>query len=124
MSPSETSSANRPDQNKWEMTERPFTSSAPVIGPVIVFVRNAWNSVAAKWYVRPMVEQQNQYNKLFAELIDHFNSQLVEDARETSEISHDIAEVTSLLNSMNRSLESLEERLTNLERSPDVDSER
>jgi hypothetical protein len=109
--------------NRWEIKERPFSSSIPIFGPIIVGFRNAWNSVAAKWYVRPIVEQQNQYNRLFAELIDHFNTQLVEDAREASEISHDIAEVTAMLTSMNNSLHSLEERLSHLEKTLDLNGE-
>ena len=109
--------------NRWELKERPFSSSIPIFGRIIVGFRNAWNSVAAKWYVRPIVEQQNQYNRLFAELIDHFNTQLVEDAREASEISHDIAEVTSMLTSMNSSLQSLEERLSHLEQRLDSDGD-
>ncbi len=110
-------------RNRWELEERPFTSSVPVVGGLIVAVRNVWNSVAAKWYVRPLLEQQNQYNRLFAELIDHFNRQLVDDARENSEISHDIAELTTLLTSINQTLESLEERLSHLEQTLDNDSE-
>jgi len=110
-------------RNRWELEERPFTSSVPVVGGLIVAVRNVWNSVAAKWYVRPLIEQQNQYNRLFAELIDHFNRQLVDDARENSEINHDIAELTTLLTSINQNLESLEERLSRLEQTLDNDSE-
>lgn len=101
---------------RWELKERPFQSSVPVIGGLIVGIRNTWNSVAAKWYIRPIVEQQNQYNRLFTELVDHFNKQLVDDARENSDISHDIAEISALLTSMNRSLDSLDKRLSRLEK--------
>ena len=97
------------------LEEKPFSSSVPVIGGLIVAFRNTWNSVAAKWYIRPIIEQQNQYNRLFAELTDHFNRQLVDDAREDSEISHDIAEISALITSMNRSLELLDKRLSCLE---------
>jgi hypothetical protein len=109
--------------DRWELKERPFSSSVPIFGGLIVGIRRAWNSVAAKWYVRPIVEQQNQYNRLFAELIDNFNTQLVEDARESSEVSHDIAELTALMTSINSSLQSLEERLSDLEQKPGRDNE-
>jgi hypothetical protein len=111
------------ERNRWELEERPFTSTVPIFGGLIVAIRNVWNSVAAKWYVRPLIEQQNQYNRLFAELIDHFNRQLVDDARENSEISHDIAELTTLLTSINENLASLEERLSKLENTAGDDSE-
>lgn len=109
--------------NHWEVKERPFSSSIPIFGGIIVWFRNAWNSVAAKWHIRPIVQQQNQYNRLFAELIDHYNTQLAEDSREASEISHDLAEVTAMLTSINNSLQSLEERLSHLEQTPDSDRE-
>lgn len=115
MTPTDPIGAEQSKSSRWELKEKPFTSSVPVIGGLIVGIRNAWNSVAAKWYIRPIVEQQNQYNRLFAELIDHFNRQLVDDARENSDISHDIAEISALLTSMNRSLDSLDKRLSRLE---------
>lgn len=43
--------------------ERPFASDIPIIGRLIVLVREMWNSVAAKWYVRPMVHQQVLFNQ-------------------------------------------------------------
>jgi len=61
--------------------EQPFTSDKPLIGRLIVRVREAWNNVAARWYVRPMVHQQNQFNQtaihMFRELIE-LNKQLEE----------------------------------------------
>jgi GT2 family glycosyltransferase len=47
----------------WFVQERPFTSTVPIVGPAIARFRELWNSVAAKWYVRPLVEQQNEFNK-------------------------------------------------------------
>jgi len=34
------------------------------MGPVIVAVRNAWNWMSAKWYVRPIVQQLVGFNAL------------------------------------------------------------
>jgi DNA repair exonuclease SbcCD ATPase subunit len=34
-----------------------------VIGPAIARFRELWNSVATKWYVRPLIEQQNEINR-------------------------------------------------------------
>ncbi len=115
MNQREQQSGNRHQKNQWELVERPFSSSIPVLGPLVVGIRNAWNSVAAKWYVRPIVEQQNDFNRLFAELIDHFNTQLVEGDREISDINHDIAEINAMLTAMNRTIQDLSERLSALE---------
>jgi len=46
----------------WEVKEPAFTSQVPILGRLIVAFRNVWNSVATKWYVRPMVSQQVQFN--------------------------------------------------------------
>ena len=52
----------------WQVTERPFTSKVPVLGPLIVFIRERWNRVATKWYMRGLLEQQNRFNELVLEL--------------------------------------------------------
>lgn len=46
----------------WKVRESPFTSRMPIVGRWIVAFRNLWNSVAAKWYVRPLLAQQVQFN--------------------------------------------------------------
>ena len=46
----------------WEIHEHPFTSKVPILGRWIVAFRNLWNSVATKWYVRPLLSQQVQFN--------------------------------------------------------------
>ncbi|MFW6116245.1 MAG: glycosyltransferase family 2 protein [bacterium] len=46
----------------WEVQEQPFTSQVPVAGRWISAFRELWNSVATKWYVRPMLAQQVQFN--------------------------------------------------------------
>jgi hypothetical protein len=43
-----------------------FRSSIPLIGPLIARLRAAWNSVSTKWYVRPLLQQQNEFNELVA----------------------------------------------------------
>ena len=48
--------------------EQPFASQVPLLGRLIVAIRNGWNSVAAKWYVRPMIHQQSIFN---AQVVDY-----------------------------------------------------
>lgn len=59
-----------------QVREQPFTSDKPIIGRFIVFVREKWNSVAAKWYVRPMVQQQNQFNATVVNALQEMNRRL------------------------------------------------
>ena len=49
---------------RWMVHEVPFASNAPLFGPLIVAVRNAWNWMSTKWYVRPIVQQQVGFNAL------------------------------------------------------------
>lgn len=54
---------------KAHVRERPFVSHAPIIGRFIAFFREKWNSIAAKWYVRPMLHQQNIFNQAVVQTI-------------------------------------------------------
>ncbi|MFC2023360.1 hypothetical protein ACFLT5_01330 [Chloroflexota bacterium] len=49
---------------EWRVEEEPLHSSIPVLGPLVAAFRNAWNSVAAKWYVRHLFQQQRGFNQL------------------------------------------------------------
>jgi hypothetical protein len=49
---------------EWRIEEVPLRSSLPIVGPLIAAFRNAWNSVAAKWHVRHLFEQQQGFNQL------------------------------------------------------------
>jgi SAM-dependent methyltransferase len=53
---------------RWEVQESPFVSQIPLLGPLIARFREAWNSVACKWHVRRLLEQQIQFNRSVAEL--------------------------------------------------------
>jgi SAM-dependent methyltransferase len=49
-------------RERWSVQELPFESHTPIIGPFIAAFRTAWNSVAAKWHVRRILLQQNEFN--------------------------------------------------------------
>ncbi|RMF28539.1 MAG: hypothetical protein D6759_15600 [Chloroflexi bacterium] len=70
------------EENWWEVREQPFRSDKPFIGPLIVRVRSLWNSVATKWYVRPLIRQQNAINRRLVEI----NRQLREELQVAQEI--------------------------------------
>jgi GT2 family glycosyltransferase len=54
------------------LTERPFTSAVPLIGPLIARFRTAWNNVASRWYLGHLMAQQNEFNRLVvAQLARH-----------------------------------------------------
>ena len=102
--------------------ERPFTSTTPVIGQLIVWLRSAWNSVATKWYVRPLLQQQNQANqRLVDELVqqatraDQHAELLVEQDREQVRLVRETAVLTSQIRQLNARLRDLDARLATLE---------
>lgn len=47
---------------RWQLQERPFVSDLPVLGWLIVAIRSAWNWMSTKWYVRPLIQQQSEFN--------------------------------------------------------------
>ncbi len=47
-----------------ELREQPFTSTVPLIGPLIAAFRTAWNNVASRWYLGHLMTQQNAFNRL------------------------------------------------------------
>ena len=49
-------------QGGWQIRERPFTSRAPLVGPLLARFREAWNNIATRWYVQPMIQQQSEFN--------------------------------------------------------------
>ena len=45
----------------------PNQSDVPLVGPLIAFARRAWVRVTMRWYVQPLVDQQNRFNAATAE---------------------------------------------------------
>jgi hypothetical protein len=62
------------------LREHRFESTAPVVGPLIAWLRERWNSIATKWYVRPLIQQQSEFNLLVAERLANQETRLVEQA--------------------------------------------
>ncbi len=49
-----------------EIREQPFHSDAPLVGESIAAFREAWNNVATRWYVLPLLQQQTNFNRIVA----------------------------------------------------------
>jgi hypothetical protein len=107
--------ANEWWQAKSQIKERPFTSQVPLLGGVIAWFRDTWNSVSTKWYVRPLVQQQNEYNRLLAQWIQDYDTRLIEQDRVQVQLAHDAAELTAMIIQMNHLLQSIDQRLARLE---------
>ena len=73
--------------------EQPFTSHVPVVGRLIVAFRDLWNSIAAKWYVRPMVQQQSLFN---AQLVNYLRTVEQRLQGQSMDIAENIDELTTM----------------------------
>jgi len=49
-------------EGKMLIKESAFVSHAPVVSGLIVRFRSVWNWMSTKWYVLPLITQQNEYN--------------------------------------------------------------
>jgi hypothetical protein len=62
----------------WRVREKPFTSSAPMFGGLIVRMRERLNNLSTRWYVRPILQQQVDYNASVARALREMSAQLAE----------------------------------------------
>ena len=110
---------------KGTVVEQPFVSNTPIFGPLIAWFRTQWNNVAAKWYVRPMLSQQNEYNRLLVERVRDFETYTYELSSEQdhdlSRLRHDVAALHLQLKQLNRQLDELNDRLQENESSEQQD---
>jgi GT2 family glycosyltransferase len=80
-------------EDSHELREQPFTSHVPGFGPLIVAFRSLWNSVATRWYVRPIAHQQSVFN---AQLIDYLESVEQRLQMQSGCIAANLGELTAL----------------------------
>ena len=103
----------------WKIEERPFISDKPIVGPLIARIRELWNSVAAKWFVRAQMQQQMMFNLTvvrtladFTALVDEIQAQ----ARDADQDSALLAErLVELRERISDELHAISERLGRLE---------
>lgn len=54
---------------KSSLIEPSFVSNVPSVGPWIARIRRSWNWMSTKWYVKPIVKQQTEFNALTVEIL-------------------------------------------------------
>jgi GT2 family glycosyltransferase len=90
--------------NWWQVTERPFTSSVPLFGPLIARLRNMWNNVAARWYVRGLLVQQLEINRRLVFTIE-MNNRLIQDLnRDVVLLNQQVARLSAEQDTQNREI--------------------
>jgi len=99
----------------WEVHDKPLSSDLPVIGPLVAWFRNSVNSIATKWYMQSILQQQNQLNRRLSEQTAQLQLQLSDQDHELSIMAHDMAEITNQLIQMNQLVIAIEAKLAQLE---------
>jgi len=105
--------------SKWHVEERPFVSHKPFIGPLIAFIREMWNSVSTKWFVRAILQQQNEFNEALVRAVsrslDELDMRICDNDRDSTALAVEIAKVGYRLNRIENQLVALGERLAGIE---------
>jgi GT2 family glycosyltransferase len=110
-----------PLANMWEVKERPFTSDKPIIGLLIVRLRELWNWMSTKWYVRGLLEQQNRFNYRILQRLSELETHVLDfnADRESTALARDMGELrirlTALERRLNDGLSTLQARLDRIE---------
>jgi GT2 family glycosyltransferase len=106
----------------WKIEERPFVSDKPIVGPLIARIRELWNSVAAKWFVRAQMQQQMMFNLTvvrtladFTALVDEIQAQARDADQDSALLAERLVElgerIADELHAINERLGRLENRL-------------
>ena len=100
---------------KGQIVEKPFISNVPFVGPLIVWLRTQWLNVAARWYVRLMTEQQNEFNRVLVNRIYDSETYVfdlaTEQDRELMHLRRDVAALRQQLRKLNQDIQMLNEQL-------------
>lgn len=51
------------------LREHRFRSRVPLVGPLIAWFRELWNGMSTRWYVRPLIQQQSEFNEQIVALM-------------------------------------------------------
>ena len=82
--------------------EQPFRSDKPIVGPLIAWFRTVWNSASTRWYVLPMVEQQNAFNTAVVSHLREMSGRMIATDRDQTALARNIAELRYRLIGVNR----------------------
>lgn len=123
-------------REKGQLQEYEFSSTTPVVGGLVARFRALWNSISTRWYVRPLIAQQTEFNqellnyvlprlanydkhlRYFEENLprfDEMDSRIIAQDQHQVNTTHDLGEVIARLVQIDRRLADIEERLERLE---------
>lgn len=80
-----------------QLREPRFSSTLPILGPLIVAVRRFWNGISTKWYVLPILRQQSSVNARMARAISDLAQWHELDTRRLCQLETRVAELEARL---------------------------
>lgn len=98
------------------IAEQPFRSSVPLVGRLIASFRERWASVATRWYVRPMLVQQNQFNQELVARLQEQLARLHAQEQAQAEQIEELAELAAQLQAMEQQLHEMQVGLASWQR--------
>ncbi len=98
--------------------EQPFRSRLWLIGGLIAWFRERWADVATRWYVRPMLAQQNEFNRQLVARLQEQLARLQAQEQAQAEQIAELAELRAQLQEAERRLQELEARHAGRQGSP------
>ena len=105
------------------LPEHRFTSDMPVVGPLFAGFREAWLSVAARWYVWPIVQQQSTFNLRTVQSLEETAHQIEIIRQELTGIRKGDAELQELRTRQQREFDALRQSLGEVRRELKIISE-
>ena len=101
------------------LQEHRFGSQTPLIGPFIARFRSAWHSVAGKWAIRSIAQQQSTFNLKLVTQLEQVEQQLAMDLSDTNEClslnDHDLMDLTRTVAELTQQVIQLQQTVAELE---------
>lgn len=111
----------------WQLKEQPFTSNIPILGSAIAAFRAKFNEISTRWYVQPLIQQQNRFNVAVLEMLHcahrRCESQLLTSAARQADTMRDAAGNIRELTLLAEHLAELEHELATLAQRLDTQSD-
>ena len=108
-------------RQKHPVRPQPFRSSMPLLGPLIAGFRQRWNRVSTEWFVRPILQQQNEINthviQAFDKAVQHIEEIDTSQKQATHLQSAYIIELAQQISQLEETVQELREQIVVLESS-------
>ncbi len=95
---------------------KPFQSELPLIGGLVAFLRDLWSRIAVKPFVAPLLDQQNDINKLLVERFSDSIRMLEEKDQLQSDRVVSMSDSAAQIRKLNETFIQLDRRIELLER--------